>query len=271
MGVEMARINIEDDIWLEAMPYVAKVGDVDKAMGNLLRFMKFAQEKFKHGLVVTELDFTQQNFLPELKLHFAQKVDGGGYMMLGAEKHFSWLKSKVENGVKGGLKRSEAKKAAAKARQDAKRVIIDETPQATTSESRRPQASSSSSSSKKKRNTCHSDISESHDSTTRQTSLTEEVGHPEDLMRWWNEVADPTLARIIDLTPSRISKARARLKQYPDEAIWVQAMEKINASKFCLGKVPIKGVRTKPWKATFDWLMKPDTITKILEGQYDNK
>ena len=25
------------------------------------------------------------------------------------------------------------------------------------------------------------------------------------------------------------------------------------------------------WVATFDWLLKPDTATRVLEGQYDNR
>lgn len=33
----------------------------------------------------------------------------------------------------------------------------------------------------------------------------------------------------------------------------------------------LKGKNERHWTATFDWLMKPNNMTKVLEGNYRNK
>lgn len=93
---------------------------------------------------------------------------------------------------------------------------------------------------------------------------------PTNLVELWNEHVNERIARVKDLTQGRIRHAKARLKKYPNVDDWIQAIEKINHSKFCLGLIKPKDGR-KPWRATFDWLIKPDTLAKILEGQYDDK
>ena len=47
------------------------------------------------------------------------------------------------------------------------------------------------------------------------------------------------------------------------ETEWTSAVIKISASDFCNG--------SGSWVATFDWLIKPDTALKVLEGKYDNR
>ena len=46
---------------------------------------------------------------------------------------------------------------------------------------------------------------------------------------------------------------------------WLQVIKKINASDFCCGK------SSTGWRATFDWLLQPETYLKVLEGKYDNR
>lgn len=91
-----------------------------------------------------------------------------------------------------------------------------------------------------------------------------------ELVELWNEASDPSLAKVVGISVDRERKARARLKEHPDAETWSLCINKINNSNFCLGKIKSTN-RSKPWKADFDWLIKPGTIERVLEGKYDNK
>ena len=46
---------------------------------------------------------------------------------------------------------------------------------------------------------------------------------------------------------------------------WAVVIDRIVASDFCNGQ------NDRIWVATFDWLLQPETATKVLEGKYDNR
>lgn len=70
------------------------------------------------------------------------------------------------------------------------------------------------------------------------------------------------LSAITKLTEKRKLKMRARWKEEPDEAYWIDAVKKLAASSFCL---------EGGW-ANFDWLIANDTNhRKASEGKYDDK
>jgi hypothetical protein len=94
--------------------------------------------------------------------------------------------------------------------------------------------------------------------TDRHTSVVDE------LFKIWNEHSG-TLAKVTSLTKSRRAHANARLKEQGSLEVWKQAIERVAKSDFC------NGINDRSWKATFDFLIKPDTLTKILEGTYDNR
>lgn len=90
------------------------------------------------------------------------------------------------------------------------------------------------------------------------------------LAQLWNEKRHPDLGAVILANGTRRRAAVARMKEHPSEQFWIDAIKRVSESDFCLGKVtPKDGGR--PWKANFDWFVRPDTIAKILEGQYDNR
>lgn len=66
------------------------------------------------------------------------------------------------------------------------------------------------------------------------------------------------------ISENRKKAIKARLKTY-SEADIVMAFEKAEKSDF------LKGKNNRNWSATFDWLMKDSNLTKVLEGNYDNK
>lgn len=81
----------------------------------------------------------------------------------------------------------------------------------------------------------------------------------------WNEVAKAHgLATCSKISGKRLTACRARLKDDGLGAIQ-QAIKHIPRSSFLLGK-------TGNWSgATINFLLKPESVTKILEGQYDDR
>ena len=72
------------------------------------------------------------------------------------------------------------------------------------------------------------------------------------------------LPKVRDLTDARrqaICKAAERLK---NEGGFDVFFEKVHRSDFLCG-------RTGAWKCGFDWILKPANMTKIREGNYDNR
>lgn len=84
------------------------------------------------------------------------------------------------------------------------------------------------------------------------------------IMHAWNEGKAPGQPRCQKWTTARQRTARARLKEYTTDEIW-GAIGRIARSKFC------NGGGDRGWKADIDFLLRPDTVTKALEGAYDDR
>ena len=72
------------------------------------------------------------------------------------------------------------------------------------------------------------------------------------------------LSKVIKSNNQRNRKAMIRIKDHT-EAEWIDIVNRISLSQFCSGK------NDRGWKATFDWLLQPETSLKVLEGKYDDK
>lgn len=79
----------------------------------------------------------------------------------------------------------------------------------------------------------------------------------------WNEHADKVFARVIGCNSTRAKHARNRWKEHPHEEFWIEIIQRMGASAFLTGRV-------KAYKAGFDFLIKPETANKVLEGTYDD-
>jgi uncharacterized protein YdaU (DUF1376 family) len=101
------------------------------------------------------------------------------------------------------------------------------------------------------------------------TPIVEETGlTPRRLGELWHTLtgeAFPDVLGYEEWSEARIRTCRARIKEHPDEDYWTRAIEGINRSPF------LNGVNDRKWVASFDWLIKPDTATKVLEGKYDRR
>ena len=70
------------------------------------------------------------------------------------------------------------------------------------------------------------------------------------------------LPKVIDISALRRKAIGSALKKLGKEGL-TELFQKTSASYFLCGK---KG----GWKASFDWIMKPENLTKIIEGNFDN-
>ena len=85
----------------------------------------------------------------------------------------------------------------------------------------------------------------------------------------WNELSKPPMAKVNTsmLKPSsqRVRSAKERLKEIPDLNYWRGVIEHVVASDFC------KGQNDRGWVADVDFLLRPDTHLKVMEGKYGLK
>lgn len=93
-------------------------------------------------------------------------------------------------------------------------------------------------------------------------SLSSGDDHP--LVKAWNEHCGD-LPKVQRVNPARLQKIKARWKDCDTIEQWVGVIKKIAASPWHTGQ------NDRGWKANFDFLLKPDTFHKALEGAYDNR
>ena len=74
----------------------------------------------------------------------------------------------------------------------------------------------------------------------------------------------PSLPKVLKLSDSRKKAIKARLNDFGLEDI-KRSFVLTEQSDF------LKGTNANDWQAGFDWLMKPANLTKVLEGNYENK
>ena len=81
----------------------------------------------------------------------------------------------------------------------------------------------------------------------------------------WNKAADKSgLPKCLLVSDKRRRMLEIRLKNDFFRKSWTAAIGRISASKFCLGD------SERGWRASFDWLITPDAVVKIMEGKYDD-
>ncbi len=80
----------------------------------------------------------------------------------------------------------------------------------------------------------------------------------------WNEVCT-SLPKVLHVGPSRLQSLRSRRKETFWRENFAAACSKVSDSDFCRGEGSTK------WQATFDWMLRPDTVPRVMEGKYDNR
>lgn len=101
------------------------------------------------------------------------------------------------------------------------------------------------------------DLPEDHGSKQKIPPVSE-------LARVWNENRGP-LPKVLKVTGDRERKAKVRLREEPDLEQWKDAIVKLANWDWGTGH------NSSGWMADFDYLLRPGTMVKALEGFFDAK
>jgi hypothetical protein len=105
------------------------------------------------------------------------------------------------------------------------------------------------------------DETDGRDGLTEPRPLRDELNP---LVEIWNAECGE-LPKIRGLGKSRKPQVVQRWDEKPDRDYWTEIIRKIAGSSFCSGK------NDRGWKADFDFLIRPDTQHRVLEGKYDDR
>lgn len=255
----MARINIEDNWWFDPRrsALIQKVGSEEFADGLMVKIWRIGQEYWKKDktLVPKNIFFFTKFSKDLIECGLAKECEQGVYVC-GIEEQCEFLVTLINQRKEAGRKSAQSRlekygtaQPSSNPRTNSERTS-NAPERAFEREPNEPNSSSSSSKEKKKKS-----LSQSTSSTL-----------PDIALIWNQEIRDP-LARVRGIDPrgKRGKAASARWDATPDPEFWRQVIAKVKASSFCTGS------NDRGWKANFDWLIKPDTADKILEGQYDDR
>jgi len=83
------------------------------------------------------------------------------------------------------------------------------------------------------------------------------------LIEEWNRIPEAVHCRAATESRKKAFKARATKPSWGQDV--PKALERVGKSSFCCGD------NDRGWRADIDWFLRPDTVTKILEGKYDGR
>ena len=87
--------------------------------------------------------------------------------------------------------------------------------------------------------------------------------------RIWNAAKPlaglPGLLNWRDITSKRRTAWKARMASPQWRAMWRDALRRVTSLRFC------HGGGDRRWQADVDWFLRPDTVTHVLEGKYDDR
>lgn len=84
-----------------------------------------------------------------------------------------------------------------------------------------------------------------------------------EVARVWNSV--PGVHHVRQVTTARRKTLQTRLRDPTWAGAWRDAIQRVSSSSFC------RGQGSTGWVADFDWFLRPDTVTRLLEGKYDDR
>jgi len=87
---------------------------------------------------------------------------------------------------------------------------------------------------------------------------------PQAFVDLWHEVC-PTMPRVRAISARRKKAISTRLREYPDLSYWRDVFARVAESDFC------RGSNDRNWVADIDFISRPDSHIKVMEGKYDSE
>lgn len=249
----MARLNLEDSLFTQSnfLELIEIVGNRYTATGIIVLLFSEAQRYWvKDKSLIPKQKMKRHPFLKELiELDFIAE-EPHGYYVRGSKKQFSWLVQKVEAGKKSGLarkkgtsnKNSNLEANGRSTESNGKGTALNGsepltlTPTLTLSKNKNPLKGES--------------------ARKKQTHW---------LVELWNQNCGKLPKCRVPISAARMKKLEVRVREESLPETWAKAITRLAASDFCNGK------NDRSWVADFDFLLRPDSLAKVLEGKYDNR
>lgn len=278
----MSRINVDSRIFSDPRFLVLAPSCSDKfqALGKLLHVWHHCTEFLTPIVAKKFIDIIceQIGFAEHLvSCGLAKPIDADHVCIAGVQDRIEYLLDRKRAGIKGG-KRSHSDKQ--------KRNVLKQKTVLLSA----PTSKSEISLSKKQFCSSYMDMDSDKDTdrdigidpgrdTGRDTGMVSPLPpkggtDPGAIARLWNDFFTDSEIPSIQLDSVRSGTTRrvtliSRIKDHPDIEWWRELFERIQKSTFLSGKAPGRD-GGKPFRATFDWVIKAANLTKISEGNYDN-
>lgn len=113
VGVEVARINVEDKIFKDQryLDLIIDLKSVETALGAVVRCWMMGQEFWKHSDNGIPKSEWKKQRLNDALITCGLAEDRGDFVfIIGSEKHFAWIRQKVEAGSEGGIESGKARR-----------------------------------------------------------------------------------------------------------------------------------------------------------------
>lgn len=245
-GDVLARINVEDGLFKDARFFdlVISLGSKTMALGACVEAWIVAQKFWKmtkNGIPKPEWKIQKLN---DALIQTGLAEDRGDFIYVrGSAAHFAWLDKNAESGITGGINSGKARRETIEEKLKRNEANASETNPLTLT-------------------LTHTHKEEEYMSPAAQSALADTQNHK--LVEIWNQECG-TLPKVRILSNQRGRKAKAAWSRHPSEEFWIQVIARIRASPFCTGS------SDRGWVANFDFLVKPDTPARVLEGVYDRR
>lgn len=252
----MARINIDDE-WFITDPrrqrLITHLGCPFKADGMALAAWRLGQRYWRQDKQPIPADkWSLHDLDPILEVGLARKIEGGIYVC-GTKEFAEWLNHFAALGSIGGKASVEARK---KLFGSAQPPLVP-----------KPLRTASNDASDRFGQNLEASNPHTHTHTHEEhRDVISAEPSPLSLVQLWNskKANDQPAVREATFTTKtpRWRIAKARLSGHPDLGYWEGVVSRIAASAFCNAK------NDRGWYANFDFLIRPDTHTRVMEGQY---
>jgi hypothetical protein len=262
----MARINIEDSLYKEQafIDLVVATGSIEVALGALVRAWTVAQKYWVPDRKRIPRDVWDRERLRQAIIDSGLADENAdGIYMRESDEQFSWLFQRSEAGKKPKRARQNDQESMFEQGEsvDIGRSSVDDREESVDHRARSSYSSSFSSSpsisdSGSSSSSGEEEVNALARGSTPQPALFVEV--------WNSNRGELSKAK---LTETRKKHIKQRIKEEPDLEYWTRVVRRIAESDFCCGR----GAGGGTWVATIDWLLRPDTHVKVMEGKYDNR
>lgn len=117
--------------------------------------------------------------------------------------------------------------------------------------------------------------------TNNTNNKNNEITKEKDVIQWaeiqnkFNEILGDDLGKIRGFSDARKKHVKARINEEPEKRSsvewWGKYFEYISQSDFLTGKGALHHETGRPFAASFDWIINPNNMLKVLEGKYNGK